>query len=104
MIFSSSNCNCIDCQKLTTIIIGSNTFTHSNTLRIINNEKLATIDMGEGAFGGVNAVENTEFEISSIWIIDCVTVIDLPSIKLIEFRKNSMNNFVEAHASSKWFD
>ena len=66
MIFSSSNCNCIDCQKLTTIIIGSNTFTLSNTLRIINNGKLATIDMGEGAFGGVNAVENTEFEISSI--------------------------------------
>ena len=102
MIFSNSNC--IDCQKLTTIIIGSKTFTHSNTLRIINNEKLATIDMGEGAFGGVNAVENTEFEISSIWIIDFVIIADLPSIKLLEFRKNSMTNFVEAHASSRWFD
>ena len=67
MIFSSSNCNCIDCQQLTSIVIGSNTFTHSNTLRIVNNEKLITIDIGEGAFGEVNAVEDSKFEISSIF-------------------------------------
>ena len=33
--------------------------------------------------------------------IDFVTIADLPSIKLIEFRNNSMTNFVEAHASSR---
>ena len=66
MIFNSSNCNCIDCQQLTSIVIGSNTFTLSNSLRIVNNGKLITIDMGEGAFGGVNAVEDSTFEISCI--------------------------------------
>ena len=60
-------CKIVDCNSLRSIVLGSNTFTLSNSFRIINNENLVTIDIGDGTFGDNAGVEDSKFELSSIF-------------------------------------
>ena len=59
----------VDCNSLRSVVLGSNTFTLSNSLRIINNEHLVTIDIGNGSFGGNAGMADSKFELESI---DCM--------------------------------
>ena len=68
-------------------------------MRIINNEHLVTVDIGDGSFGGNTGMADSKFELSSIDFYTNV-IVDLSFIKILEFRGSSMNNFVNVHVSS----
>jgi len=50
---------------LKSIKIGENSFTLSSSFRIIDNEQLVTIDIGEDTFGG-ERIDDSLFELSGI--------------------------------------
>ena len=56
---------CLDCNSLKSIKIGENSFTLSSSFRIIDNEQLVTIDIGENTFDG-ERIDDSLFELSGI--------------------------------------
>ena len=61
------NCKVVDCNHLNSIVLGSNTFALGSSFRIINNNNLVTIDIGDGTFGGNAGVADSTFELTSIF-------------------------------------